>query len=111
MEQELKNKSALGLFASQQETFEEAQKKSNEESRKRTEYFRFSQDGTYPIRILPLAPIIDADGNAREPERKGYEYPLRSLMLKIENPAKLDKKGNPTIQFATVCNASKPSRI
>lgn len=106
-EQEIKHKSAFDVFASQQETFEEAQKKSSEESRKRTEFFRFSQDGTFSVRILPLAPVIDSEGNPLPLERKGYEYPLRSLMLKIENPAKLDKKGNPTIQFATVCNAKQ----
>ena len=106
-EQEIKHKSAFDVFASQQETFEEAQKKNSEESRKRATYLRFNQDGTYTIRILPLAPVVNADGEIQPMERKGYEYPLRSLMLKIENPAKLDKKGKPTLQYVTVCNAKQ----
>ena len=106
-EQEIKHKSVFDVFASQQETFEEAQKKNSEESRKRATYLRFNQDGTYTIRILPLAPVVNADGEIQPMERKGYEYPLRSLMLKIENPAKLDKKGKPTLQYVTVCNAKQ----
>ena len=54
--------SALDIFAASQETFEEAKKKSSDESRKRANYLRFSQDGTYAVRILPLAPVIDKDG-------------------------------------------------
>ncbi len=81
-----------------------AKKKSSEESSKRASFFRFAKDGTYPIRILPLAPVQDKDGNFLPLERKGYEYPLRSLMLKIENPKKL-VKGKPAITYVTVCNA------
>lgn len=39
-------------------------------------------------------------------ERKGYEYPLRSLMLKIENDKKL-VKGKPSITYVTVCDAKQ----
>lgn len=103
MEQENK-RSLFDVFASSQETFEDAKKKSSEESSKRASFFRFAKDGTYAIRILPLAPVQDQDGNFLPLERKGYEYPLRSLMLKIENHKKL-VKGKPTINYATVCNA------
>lgn len=97
-------RSLFSVFASSQETFEEAKKKSSEESNKRASFFRFAKDGTYPIRILPLAPVIDKDGNALPMERKGYEYPLRSLMLKIEDNKKM-VKGKPSITYVTVCNA------
>lgn len=105
MEQEKDTRSLYDVFAASQETFEDAKKKSSEESSKRASFFRFAKDGTYCIRILPLAPVEDKDGNFLPLERKGYEYPLRSLMLKIENPNKLDKKGKPTITYVTVCNA------
>lgn len=103
MEQE-NARSLFDVFAASQETFEDAKKKSNEESSKRASFFRFAKDGTYAIRILPLAPVQDQDGNFLPLERKGYEYPLRSLMLKIENPKKI-VKGKPAITYVTVCNA------
>ncbi|WP_147396561.1 hypothetical protein [Phocaeicola vulgatus] len=97
-------RSLYDVFASSQETFEDAKKKSKEESSKRASFLRFAKDGTYTIRILPLAPVQDQDGNFLPLERKGYEYPLRSLMLKIENAKKL-VKGKPSITYVTVCNA------
>lgn len=99
-----KKMSALDIFASQQETFEEAKKKSSEESSKRASYLRLSQDGTYNIRILPLAPVINADGEILPMERKGYEYPLRTLMLKIVDTTK-QANGKPKIVYVSVCNA------
>lgn len=96
--------SALDIFAASQETFEEAKKKSSEESSKRANFMRFAQDGTYAVRILPLAPVIDSEGNVLPMERKGYEYPLRSLILKIEDTRKM-VKGKPAIVYVTVCNA------
>lgn len=103
MEQE-NVRSLFAVFASTQETFEDAKKKSSEESSKRASFFRFAKDGVYAVRILPLAPVQDKDGNFLPLERKGYEYPLRSLMLKIENNKKL-VKGKPSITYVTVCNA------
>lgn len=103
MEQE-NARSLHDVFASSQETFEDAKKKSKEESSKRASFMRFAKDGTYTIRILPLAPVQDQNGNFLPLERKGYEYPLRSLMLKIENTKKL-VKGKPSITYVTVCNA------
>lgn len=104
MEQEKKARTLHDVFAASQETFDDAKKKSAEESSKRASFFRFAKDGTYAIRILPLAPVQDQDGNFLPLERKGYEYPLRSLMLKIENDKKL-VKGKPSITYVTVCNA------
>lgn len=103
MDQE-KPRSLFDVFAASQETFEDAKKKSSEESSKRASFFRVAKDGTYPMRIFPLAPVQDKDGNFLPLERKGYEYPLRSLMLKIEDPKKM-VKGKPAITYVTVCNA------
>lgn len=103
MEQE-KTRSLFDVFVNYQETFEDAKKKSSEESSKRASFFRFAKDGTYNIRILPLAPVQDADGNFLPLERKGYEYPLRSQMMKIENEKKT-AKGKPAITYVAVCNA------
>ena len=97
--------SALDIFASTQETFEEAKKKSSEESKSRATYLRIKNDGTYNIRILPLAPVVNAEGEVLPMERKGYEYPLRSLMLKIVEP-QTDSKGKPKINYVSVCNAT-----
>jgi hypothetical protein len=103
-EQEILKMSALDIFAATQETFEEAKKKNNEESSTRITYLRFKNDGTYSVRILPLAPVINADGQALPMERKGYEYPLRTLMLKITD-TQADGKGKPKITYVSVCNA------
>ena len=98
MSEETKQMSALDIFAQSQETFDDAKKKSNEESGSRVNYFRMSQDGDYSVRILPLAPIIDADGNVLPMERKGYEYPVKELVLKI-------KGENNKTSYVNVCNA------
>ena len=96
--------SALDIFASVQESFGEAKKKMADESRQRNQYLRMQKDGTYLVRILPLAPEIDADGNVLPMKRKGYEYPLRDLLLKIEDTSNTDAKGKPKVQFVSVCN-------
>jgi hypothetical protein len=101
--EQVKLMSAMDIFALHQETFEEAKKKSNDESGNRATYLRFSQDGTYTVRILPLAPVIDAEGNAKL-DRKGYEYPVKELVLKIESDKK-DANGKPKTTFVNVCNA------
>lgn len=95
------------VFAQTQETFDEAKKKNSDESSKRVNYLRFDKDGTYTVRILPLAPIINSDGEIQDMERKGYEYPLRSFMLKIIDPTKTgkDKKSKPI--YVNVCHAKQ----
>lgn len=90
--------SALDIFASTQESFEDAKKKSAAESGNRVKYFRISGDGTVAVRILPLAPVIDAEGNVLPMDRKGYEYPVKELVLKI-------KGDNNKQSFVNVCNA------
>lgn len=90
--------SALDIFASTQESFDDAKKKSAAESGNRVKYFRISGDGTVAVRILPLAPVIDAEGNILPMDRKGYEYPVKELVLKI-------KADNNKQSFVNVCNA------
>lgn len=102
-ENELKM-SVFDIFASTQETLDEAKKKSNEESKTRINYLRFKNDGVYTIRILPLAPNFDATGKPLPMERKGYEYPLRTLMLKITG-TQADNNGKPKVIYVGVCNA------
>ena len=89
------------VFLQNQETLEQAKRKYAEESRKSSKYFRFTQDGTYRFRILPLAPVQDADGNYTFP-RQGYEYPIRELLLKIKGT---DSKGKEKLTMVNVCNA------
>lgn len=102
MSEEILNKmSAFDIFAQGQETLDDAKKKSNEESRKSTKYLRLTQDGTVAVRILPLAPVIDAEGNVSMP-RKGYEYPSKELVLKIKGT---DAKGKEKSTFVNVTNA------
>ena len=77
MEEMIKNPYAL--FAENQETYEEAVKKSTDESQsfQRTKHFRMDSAGTYTVRILPLAPAEQPDGSYKL-ERKGYEYPVKT---------------------------------
>lgn len=86
-------KSAFKLFAQAQMTYTEAEEKAKQEAGKpRVERFRTGEDGEYSIRILPLAPALDAEGNPLPLERKGYEYPIHQLFLGITLPAKKGKK-------------------
>ena len=65
-------KSPFDLFAGVQETYEEAIEKSAQESKSfaKTKHFRMDSAGTYSVRILPLAPVKQADGTYNL-ERKG----------------------------------------
>lgn len=102
-EEELQQ-SLLDIFAQGQETLDEAKKKNQSESSNRAQFLRLSKDGIYNVRILPLAPVIDAQGNVLPLERKGYEYPIKEYMLKIKT-GKFDKKNQEIIQFVNICNA------
>ena len=92
--------SALSFFNQTQETLEDAKRKSASESSVKTQYFQISNDGTYTLRILPLAPVIDADGNVTMP-RKGYEYPQKDIFLKING---IDKNGKKVTKSFPVCH-------
>lgn len=103
-DEDVKDMSLVDIFSQCQETLDEAKKKNQAESSTRAQYLRLSKDGIYNVRILPLAPVIDADGNVIPPERKGYEYPSKEYVCKI-NTGKLDKKGKEIVQFVNICNA------
>lgn len=92
MSEEVK-KSAFKLFAQAQMTYAEAEEKAKQEAGKpKVDRFRIGEDGEYSIRILPLAPEIDENGNPLPLGRKGYEYPYHQLFLGIMLPAKKGKK-------------------
>ena len=91
----------LGLFAQSQESLDEAKRKNASETTTKTSYFQFDGDGTYTVRILPLAPSIGPDGNALPMTRKGYEYPLKDIFLHIDG---VDKKGKKVTRNIPVCH-------
>lgn len=98
---EIKKFDIKGLFAQSRQTIEEAEEKLKSEAYiQRADRFRMNKDGEYNIRILPLAPIVNEDGTIQEMDRKGYEYPVRQLFMKIEIPGKKNKNGE--IQSVTV---------
>lgn len=81
--------SAFEAFAQTQLTYAEAEEKAKQEAgAPRVERFRIGEDGEYSIRILPLAPAFDENGNILPMERKGYECPVHQLFLAIDVPAK-----------------------
>lgn len=89
MSEETRKLSAFQAFAQIQQTYAEAEEKAKQEAGSpRVERFRIGEDGEYSIRILPLAPNFDANGNILPMERKGYEYAIHQLFLAIEAPAK-----------------------
>ncbi len=82
--QQESNQTVEELFQESEMSFEEAQQRSIEENKtfSKTEFFRMDKLGTYRLRILPLAP-----SNNEKYQRKGYEYPTRSLLLEINKPS------------------------
>ena len=93
--------SAVDIFEQSRQTFEEAKKKIADETVSRSKHFRMQKDGTYCVRILPLAPALDKEGKVLPMERKGYEYPIRNTVLKITGH---DSKGKEKQVFVGVCN-------
>lgn len=103
-EDDVMQSSVFGLFAQSQETLDDAKRKSASESNVKTQYLQLSNDGTYAVRILPLAPVIGPDGQPILPmPRKGYEYPQRDIFLKING---VDKKGKKVTKTIPVCHTS-----
>lgn len=89
MSEEKRKLSAFEAFAQVQLTYAEAEEKAKQEAgAPRVERFRIGEDGEYSIRILPLAPSFDKEGNILPMDHRGYECPLHQLFLKIEVPAK-----------------------
>lgn len=102
---EEKKLNALDLFVSNQESYEDAVKKSANEDKgfQRTKHFRIDSTGTYTVRILPIAPSLQADGTYTI-ERKGYEYPIKTQVLKLDNPKSTGKKDKQF--FVNICQSS-----
>lgn len=93
MSEEQNKLDVFELFQQSQLTLEEAEEKAKQEAgRPKVERFRIGEDGEYSIRILPLAPQLDESGTAKEMDRKGWEYALHQLFLKINLPANKGKK-------------------
>lgn len=85
----MKMMSAFDAFKGTQQTLAEAEEKAKVEAgRPKVERFRIGEDGEYPIRILPLAPNFDSQGNVLPMDRKGYEYPVHQFFLGINLPSK-----------------------
>ena len=94
MSEETRKLSAFEAFAQIQQTNAEAEEKAKQEAGSpKVERFRIGEDGEYSIRILPLAPNFDENGNILPMERKGYEYAVHQFFLTIKAPA---KKGGKT---------------
>lgn len=89
MSEETRKLSAFEAFAQIQQTYAEAEEKAKQEAGSpKVERFRIGEDGEYSIRILPLAPNFDENGNILPMERKGYEYAVHQFFLTIKAPAK-----------------------
>lgn len=88
------------LFLGIQESYAEAQARAMEENKSftRTEFFRFDKLGVYRLRVLPIAPSKED-----AVERKGYEFPVRQLLMELERPSNGGKQSN---MYVTVCRAT-----
>lgn len=92
MSEELKKLNAFEAFKLTQQTYAEAEEKAKVEAgTPKVERFRIGEDGEYSIRILPLAPNFDEDGNVLPMDRKGYEYAVHQLFIAIDVPSKKGK--------------------
>lgn len=93
MSEEKRKLSAFEAFKQTQLTFAEAEEKAKQEAgAPKVERFRIGEDGEYSIRVLPLAPSFDNEGNIIPMDRKGYEYAVHQFFLTIEVPGKKGKK-------------------
>lgn len=96
--------SMFDIFSASQETLEEAKDKRKKEQSTKVDRMRFDKEGTYSIRVLPLAPILTEDGTILPMDRKGYEYPARELLLKISTGQ--NEKGEEKFAYQSVCHTS-----
>lgn len=93
MSEEKRKLSAFEAFQQTQLTFAEAEEKAKQEAgAPKVERFRMGEDGEYLIRVLPLAPSFDNEGNILPMDRKGYEYAVHQFFLGIKVPNKKGKK-------------------
>lgn len=82
------NLSPEELFLLQQESYEDAAARAEEESSSglKVNRLKVDKDGVYPLRFAPLAPAKN-----EEHKRGGYEYPAHVHLMKINNPKGGDK--------------------
>lgn len=107
MSEEQRNFNFEELYAQSQMTFKEAEEKAKKEAgRPQAERFRIGEDGEYHLRILPLAPNFDENGNMLPLERKGYEYPISQQFLAIDKPSKKGSKDK-TINIPVIRTTDK----
>lgn len=93
MSEEKRKLSAFEAFQQTQLTFAEAEEKAKQEAgAPKVERFRMGEDGEYSLRVLPLAPSFDKEGNILPMDRKGYEYAVHQFFLGIKVPGKKGKK-------------------
>lgn len=93
MSEEKRKLSAFEAFQQTQLTFAEAEEKAKQEvGAPKVDRFRMGEDGEYSIRVLPLAPSFDNEGNILPMDRKGYEYAVHQFFLGIKVPGKKGKK-------------------
>lgn len=93
MSEEKRKLSAFEAFQQTQLTFAEAEEKAKQEAgAPKVDRFRMGEDGEYSLRVLPLAPSFDNEGNILPMDRKGYEYAVHQFFLGIKVPGKKGKK-------------------
>ena len=106
MSEEKQKLNLFGLFGKVQESYQEAEAKAkSEQGAPKIERFRTGEDGKYNIRVLPLAPVVNDEGEVLPMDRKGYEYPLKQLFLDIQVPSK--GKGKPKMINVPVIQATQ----
>ena len=102
------NLSAFEIFNQTKITFEEAEEQAKAlAGRPKVDRFRISDDGTYSVRVFPLAPNFDAEGNMLPMERRGFDYAVHQQFLSIELPKKAKDKKAKTINIPVVCATDK----
>ena len=85
----MKKLSAFEAFAQTQISYTEAEEKAKlEAGSPKVARYRIGEDGEYTIRILPLAPTFDENGNILPMDRKGYDYPVHQQFISIMVPGK-----------------------
>lgn len=80
----------------------------SEQQRPQMERFRTGDDGTYVVRILPLAPYLTNDGEIDEtrPLRESFEYPLAQMFIDIKGEPK-KKGGKPSVINVPIIRATQ----
>lgn len=95
---EINKFSVFDVFEQTAETLEQAEERARlEQSRPQVDRFRTSEDGTYSVRVLPIAPEVERNEKGEiigiKPfDNNGYSYPLQQQFLSIQLPEKNGKK-------------------